>query len=158
MTLNLQFHLTRQIRNYIRGILLDSLCVGAITAVGLYLMDVRYSLFLGIGYGLANLVPYFGPILGTIPGIILAASQGSFLTKVVPVILVYALAQFISIVWIIPLLMARMMKVHPLVVIVAVIVGGNLFGPIGYLIAVPATSILQTSLRESYRGIRSLRH
>lgn len=158
MTLNLQYHLTRQIRNYIRGILLDSLCVGAITATGLYLMDVRYALFLGIGYGLANLVPYFGPILGAIPGIILAASQGSFLTKVVPVILVYALAQFISIVWIIPLLMARMMKVHPLVVIVAVIVGGNLFGPIGYLIAVPATSILQTSLRESYRGIRSLRH
>jgi len=158
MTLNLQYHLTRQIRNYIRGILLDSLCVGGITAAGLYLMDVRYALFLGIGYGLANLVPYFGPILGTIPGIILAASQGSFLTKVVPVILVYALAQFISIVWIIPLLMARMMKLHPLVVIVAVIVGGNLFGPIGYLIAVPATSILQTSLRESYRGIRSLRH
>ena len=158
MTLNLQYHLNQQIRNYLRGILLDSLFVGAITAAGLYLMDVRYALFLGIGYGLANLVPYFGPILGTIPGIILAASQGSFLTKVVPVILVYALAQFISLTLIIPLLMARMMKVHPLVVIVAVIVGGNLFGPIGSLIAVPVAAILKALLWESYWGIRSLRH
>jgi putative permease len=158
MTMNLQHHLNQQIRNYLRGILLDSLWVGAITALGLYLMDVRYALFLGIGYGLSNLVPYFGPILGTIPGIVLAASQGSFLSKVLPVVLVYALAQFISFTVIIPHLIARLVKIHPLVVMVAVIVGGSLFGPIGPLIAVPTTAILIVLLRESYRGVRSLRH
>jgi putative permease len=156
MTLNLQFHLNQQIRNYIRGILVDSLFVGAITALGLYLMDVRYALFLGLGYGLANFVPYFGPILGTIPGIILAASQGDFLSKVVPVVLVYGLAQFVSFTLIVPEVMARIIKVHPLMVIVAVIVGGNLFGPVGSLIAVPVTCIFKVLLWESYRGIRSL--
>lgn len=158
MVFILQYRLSRQLRNYIRGILLDSLGVGAVTTLGLHLVNVRYALFLGITYGLANLVPFFGPILGTIPGIVLAASQGSAMGAVIPAILVYGLAQFISATLIIPLLMSRMVQLHPVVVIMAVIAGANLFGPIGPIIAVPLTCILKVVLWESYYGIKSLKH
>jgi len=158
MVFILQYRLSRQLRSYLRGILLDSLFVGTVTTLGLHLANIRYALFFGLTYGLANLVPFFGPILGTLPGILLAASQGSTVEAVFPALLVYGLAQFISITLIIPLLMSRMVQLHPVVVIMAVIAGANLFGPIGPLIAVPLTCILKVILWESYYGIKSFKH
>jgi putative permease len=152
----LQYRLNQQVRNYIRGILLDSFAVGAITALGLHLMNIRYALFLGVAYGLANLIPFFGPVLGTLPGLILAVSQGG--KTILPVILVYILAQIVSVTVIVPAVMARMVQLHPLVVIMAVIAGANLFGPLGPLLSVPLTALLKVILWESYQGLKSLKH
>lgn len=73
-------------------------------------------------------------------------------------ILAYLLSQVISVTLSIPVVMARIVQLHPLIVIMAVIVGTDLMGPVGTLIAISLTAIPKVLLEESYPGIKSLRH
>ena len=72
MVLDLYSSIGKQLAQFIRGRLLEALIVGLVVTLGLSLTDIRYAPFLGIFAGLANLVPYIGPLVGMVPGLLVA--------------------------------------------------------------------------------------
>lgn len=128
-------HLLRQ---YVVGYLLVSLIVAALSAAFYWCVGLRDPLALGLIMGVADLIPYFGPFLGAIPGVVVALSQDTGLAVLVAVGLV-VVQQLESIV-ITPKIMGDKVGLHPLITIVAVLAGGWLFGVLGTILAVPVTA------------------
>lgn len=122
---------------YVRGQLVVALFVGVAATIGYWLIGLPFWALVGIVAGLSNLVPFIGPIVGGLLGVAVAL-LGDGLGLAVWVVVVTVVVQQLESQVISPLVMGRTVKVHPLLVILAVLVGGALFGLPGLLLAVPA--------------------
>jgi predicted PurR-regulated permease PerM len=150
---------------YIRGQTLVSLTIGATAAVGMWLLGVvgifpggsTYVLAFGAWTAVTEVIPYVGPFLGAIPAVAVAATQST--TAVIAVILVYLFIHQVEGHIVIPKLMGSAVKVHPLVVIFALLAGGELYGLPGILVTMPLVAIgreVGSALRERI-GLESWR-
>jgi len=148
MTINLVHKIDIQIGNYIRGQTLDALILAVLTSSGLYLLDIKHSIFIGTFAGIANLIPYLGPIVGGTPAVLISIMEYQSFEKVPFVILLFVIIQIIDNVLIQPTVVAKSIDVHPLIVIFAVFAGGQLLGLMGMLFAVPFIAILKVALYE----------
>jgi putative permease len=117
--------------------------VGLVVWLGLYSIGTPYTSILALFAGLTNLIPYLGPIIGAAPGIIIAFVNHSSLASVVFVTMVYLIAQLIDIVFVIPLVVARIVDLHPVTVVIVIIIGSQVMGILGMIISVPVASILK---------------
>ena len=147
---DLYFTVSYQLANFIRGRILEALIIGIVITLGLLLTDIRYPVILGIIAGVTNLIPYIGPIIGMIPGFLIAfvdlGMGGQFWWIV---ILYFIIAQVILDGFIlVPILISKFADLHPLWVIIAIIMGGKLYGVIGMIIGVPIASIIKISIIE----------
>jgi predicted PurR-regulated permease PerM len=136
----------RGLSGVIRGQLLICLINGALTYLGLLIFKVKYPLLLAGIAATMSLIPIFGSILSSIPIVAVALiSSGTFdLTKGVEVlgwiILIHLLeANFLN-----PKIMGNAAKIHPVLVVFALIAGEHSYGLVGALFAVPVASIIQT--------------
>ncbi|HHX74541.1 MAG TPA: AI-2E family transporter, partial [Firmicutes bacterium] len=137
----------RTLGAYFRGILVISFLVAVLTYVGLALIGLDYALMLGILAGLTNVIPYFGPIIGAIPAVLLALLiSPAFALKAG---LVYVVVQQLESQVIAPQVLGRNLGLHPLVVIFVLILGGKLYGLPGLIFAVPFTAIARIFLRHA---------
>jgi putative permease len=147
---DLSFLISRQLAQFIRGRILEAFIVGLVVGLGLSLTDIRYASLLGLFAGVTNLIPYIGPILGMVPGLLIAfvdfGLSGQFWWTVILYILIaqVLIDNFI----LIPILISRVSNLHPLLVFFAIIVGGKLYGVIGMIIGVPIVSILKMTILE----------
>ncbi|MAF80066.1 hypothetical protein CL629_03250 [bacterium] len=131
-----------------------SLLVGVVVALGLTFLGVRYPLVLGLLAALFELVPIIGPILAGFAAVIVALSD-SF-TLAMYVLIFFLLVQQLENHILIPMIMGKTMKVHPIIVIVSLLAGGQIAGFIGILLAVPIAVLAQevfTYLAERKRGV-----
>jgi Predicted permease len=138
----------RELSCFFRGQLLVSLAVGALTALGLLLIGAPAWFLLGILMGLLELIPYLGPILGTVPVVLftLPSGMGKALWALAVVVVVQqAEGSVIS-----PKLMAGATDLHPVTVLLAVSLGSMAAGVAGMLVALP----LVVSLRGAMRVLR----
>ncbi len=162
MALDLLFTIGRQMAQFIRGRLLEALIVGMVVALGLSLTDIRYAPFLGIFAGLTNLVPYIGPLVGMVPGLLVALVDLGLGAQFWWILIVYlVIAQVIVDNFIlIPMLISKVANLHPVWVVIAVITGGKLYGVIGMIIGVPIFSIIKIAVIETrqYRRQFTLTH
>jgi putative permease len=147
---DLYFTVSYQLANFIRGRILEALIIGIVVTLGLSLTDIRYPLLLGIFAGVTNLIPYIGPIIGMIPGFLIAfvdlGMGGQFWWIV---ILYFIIAQVILDGFIlVPILISKFADLHPLWVIIAIIMGGKLYGVLGMIIGVPIASIIKITIIE----------
>ncbi|WHH59677.1 AI-2E family transporter [Petroclostridium sp. X23] len=126
---------------FIRGQLLVAAMLSMITAVGLWILGIKYSLILGIIAGLLDIIPYFGPILGVVPAVIIAFIDHP--VSVIWVVLLYVIIQQIEGAVLSPRIVGSRVGLHPVVIIIAVLAGGKFFGFIGLLLAVPVTGIIK---------------
>lgn len=131
----------RVVAGYLRGQLIVSAIVGLLVAGGLSLLGVRYSLLLGLIAALADIIPYFGPIISGVPAVGLALLQGP-VTALWVLILLVAVQQFEGSV-LSPKIVGERVGLHPLTVIFAVLTGGELMGILGMFLAVPIAAILK---------------
>jgi predicted PurR-regulated permease PerM len=141
---------------FLRGQFTIALMLATLYAVGLALVGVPLGVVLGIISGLANLVPYMSIVVGLIPALLLfslsdAVSAGGILS----IVLIYVGGQLLEGVYLSPRIMGRETGLHPVVVMVAILVGGTLFGLVGIILAVPAAAILQVILRRWHRAWRA---
>ncbi len=167
MVYGLLYEIDRKIGSYVRGQLLRSTIIGCLTFLGLKLFGLKYSLLLGIFAGVMNLVPYAGPLIGSIPAVVLAAlnqagdqvllSQLSPLPLVVHIILVYVVVQMLDAVWIAPYILGWSVDIHPLGIVLLLLFGNQLFGWWGIILAVPVASIFQLILQAVYSHYRVYR-
>ncbi len=156
LVLNLLHRIDRQLGSYMRGMVLSVLIVSLLSITGLYIIGLEHFLLIGLLAGLANVIPYMGPAIGIIAGVVAAVLQYSALSfgVVIPVIIVFAIVQLVDNVFVAPMVVGRSVNLHPLLVIFAVLVGSELFGAVGMLLAVPTTAVIKVSVRTIYEGWR----
>jgi len=137
---------------YVRGQLLFSLIMGTSAGVALWLFGVigifpdgrTYAFAFGIFFGLMELIPYVGPVLGALPPMIVALVQDP-LTAVWVALLFLALQQLEGHV-VAPNIFGRSLRLNPLLVILALLLGGEIYGLVGALVALPIAAVLRETL------------
>ncbi len=141
------------ISNYIRAKLIEALLVGLLVTLGLLIVGASNTLVLGLIAGATNIIPYLGPMMGAAPGILLAAFDSQHQTLIFWVVFVYFIANLIDTFVIFPLVVAKLINLHPLVLIITVIIGQRYYGLLGMLISVPIAASLKVIIQEIYAAI-----
>lgn len=141
--------INRALFGYLRGHLIVGAVVGTSTALGLYLLRVDFALLLGLLSGVFNIIPYFGPIFGGVPAVLLALRRSSW-TAVYVILLFFGINQLES-TFISPRIVGENVGLHPFVVITAVLVGGHFLGIWGLLLAVPVMAMIKIVLPYLWR-------
>jgi predicted PurR-regulated permease PerM len=137
------------VARYVGGQLLFSLVMGATAGFSLYLFGVlgifpdgrKYAVVLGVVYGLMELVPYVGPILGALPAVLIALFTDP-ITAAWVVLLFVGLQQVEGHI-VAPQIFSHTLRINPLLVIFALLLGLQLHGLVGALVALPILSILR---------------
>jgi predicted PurR-regulated permease PerM len=156
-TLDLLSKMDMQLGNYLRGQFLDAVIFGAMSIVALWILGVNYFVFLGVFAGLANLIPYVGAIAGVIPAALVAVLGTGNLNSAIPVIIAYVVLKMLDDFVVQPFAVASSVHMHPVLVLIAIIVGGELFGILGMLLAVPVAGFFKVVLQEGVSTYRKYR-
>jgi predicted PurR-regulated permease PerM len=127
---------------FIRGQLLVALIVGALTAVMLTLLHVRFAILIGLIAGLLNVIPYVGAFAGAAPAVLIALITNGPLNTLF-VIIGFVIINQLEGHLIAPNVVGPSVGLSPLAVIVALLAGGELFGLLGLLVAVPVAGIIK---------------
>lgn len=120
---------------YIRGQLLVCLFLAVMAAVVFWILKVPYFVLLGIIIGITDLIPYFGPIIGAAPALLMAATVSWKLVIFVAIFIV--VLQFVEGNLLSPLIVGKSLHMHPIFIIFAIFLGGEVAGLLGLLLAVP---------------------
>ncbi len=147
-TLNVLRKADNQLGGYLRGQLLAATLVGLLSTLALWLLGVDYYFLIGLVAGLANLIPFLGPIIGATLAVLVAAVTTGTFAKTVPILLAFGLIQLIDNVGSQPLLLSRNVELHPIAILVVLLIAAELFGLLGLLLAVPAAAILKVFVQE----------
>jgi predicted PurR-regulated permease PerM len=152
MSLSLIHKATLQLGRFIRGQLLDATIVGVMAMIALSLLELRYALFIGALAGMANLIPFLGPIIGGIPAIVISIIDTGSFSGVLPIIVAFAVIKLIDDVFVQPLVVSKSVELHPVTVIISIFAGGHLAGILGMIVAVPLVSIAKVTASILYWG------
>ncbi|MBI2263286.1 AI-2E family transporter [Candidatus Berkelbacteria bacterium] len=131
---------------WLRGQIVLALIVGVLVLIGLWLIQIPFPLALAVWAAFTELIPYIGPILGAIPAIIIGFLI-SPLTGILT-ILIYVIIQQIEANFLVPKVMQKAVGLSPVVIILALLIGGKLLGFLGVIIAIPAAAAFQVFLQE----------
>lgn len=137
--------------DYIRGQFLDAFFVGVLSAVGLSLIGIEYAVLIGVFSGICNMVPYVGPVVGTVLAGIMGLLSGEPI-MVLWAILVMQIVQQIDNNFLAPRIVGNSVGLHPVFTMLAIIIGGKAAGLVGMLIAVPITASAKILFGTWYRN------
>jgi len=137
---------------FVRGQLLVMFCLGIIYAMGLSFVSLNYALLIGILAGLASIVPYLGFAVGLAAAMTIALFQFDGYWPLLMVFAVFGVGQLIESFILTPLLVGDRIGLHPVAVIFAILAGGQLFGFLGVLLALPVAAVIMVLLRHLHAG------
>ncbi|MGO1368271.1 MAG: AI-2E family transporter [Senegalia sp. (in: firmicutes)] len=140
--------------NFIRGQLTIAAFVGTLTAIGLLILDVNYAFTIGLIAGVTNVIPYFGAVIGGGIGMFFAFLDTPI--KALWVLILFIVVNQIEGNFLQPKIMGDKVGLHPIIIIIALLVAGNLFGIIGMLIAVPIATTVKIVFSHIIRKISSM--
>ena len=132
-----------QLFGYVRGKALEMIVVGSVTTLAFLILGVNYSVILGILVGMSVLIPLFGAILVTIPVVAIGLFQWGLDTPFFIFLFVYLLIQILDGNVLFPLLMGNEVNLHPVLIILAILVFGGIWGFWGLLLAVPIATLIR---------------
>lgn len=139
----------RVLDGVIRGQIFTSLIVGVLISAGLYFMEIKYALLIGMLAGILDVIPYFGAIIGALPAIGIALVYSPLMALKV-FILFFVVHQLEGAV-IQPKIVGNTVGLHPLSVIFFVFIGGELGGLVGMLAGVPLAAIAKVLIRHAFK-------
>jgi len=134
----------KSLGSYIRGQLLVCVAIGTISSCLFWIFDMKYPLLLGFIIGLTNVIPYFGPVIGAIPAVIIASTIS--VKMVIIVVVIVVILQFLEGNILSPLIVGKSLDMHPLIIMFALLAGGEAGGVVGLIIAVPILAVIKVSL------------
>jgi predicted PurR-regulated permease PerM len=140
---------------FLRGQLTVMLALGSIYTVGLWIIGLELALLIGMLAGVVSFVPYLGFIVGILAAGVAAVMQYHELLPLLYVAIVFMIGQAVEGMLLTPLLVGEKIGMHPVAVIFAVLAGGQLFGFVGILLALPVAAVVMVLLRythEQYVG------
>lgn len=168
--LRLVRNIEKQVSSYLHGQLLAASSVAVLSIIGLFTLNLVVNanlsliIFIGIIAGLANLIPLVGPFVGMVPAILIAvmnhlgsdvSSPKHLLVVIVSIVIMFIIVQQIDNNIVTPKLVGHSVGMHPIMVIIALLIGGNLMGPVGMLVAVPAAGTIKVILNEVLWAVRN---
>lgn len=130
-----------KVGKYIIAKVLDSLFIGLVAIVGLYILNTKYAVLMGLIIGITNMIPFFGPFIGGIPTIILNlfySPQKALLVAIFIIILQQIDGNIIS-----PKFIGPRVGINPFITLFSVSIGGVYFGVLGMILAMPIAGILK---------------
>lgn len=130
---------------FISSQLLDAFIVGVLTSIAMIILKVRYAPLLGFMIGLFNMIPYIGAIVAVVIAIIITLITGG-IGKAIAMAVVVIILQQVDANIINPKIIGRSLQVTPLLVLMAVTVGGAYFGILGMFLAVPVAVVIKAVL------------
>ena len=131
---------------FLRGQLLVMLALGTIYSVGLWIVGLDLALLIGMVAGLVSFVPYLGFFVGFLMASIAAVVQFHDALPLAYVLIVFGIGQLVESFLLTPLLIGERIGLHPVAVIFAVLAGGQLFGFLGILLALPIAAVVRVLL------------
>lgn len=131
---------------YVRGILLESMCVGFLTMAGLLMLGVEGAVLLGIITGLVNFIPFMAPLIGG--GLALGAAyfQGVPTSILLGICLLILSVRLVDDFILIPFVVGSSVKIHPVVIVFAVLTGLEIGGFLGLVFAIPVAVVVKVVL------------
>jgi predicted PurR-regulated permease PerM len=154
MSLSLFDKVDRQLGSYLRGMFLEALIIGLLAILALWILDVKYFVLIGIFAGLANMIPYVGPLVGMITASSVVLLNNGSGEEIIWVLIAFGIIQLIDNVVVQPTVLAKSVNLHPLIIIFAIITGSQFFGVIGMLVAIPVTGIIKVVSMEAYYSVK----
>ena len=139
---------------YLRGQALIALLVGTSTALGLGVLGVDYYLVLGLVTGLANFVPYVGFVVSAGLTILVSVVTTGGTDQVASVVILYVVLQTIENVVFQPWITGKNVSMHPVLVLLAILIGGRIGGVMGMALGVPTAAVLKVLFLETAIGLR----
>jgi predicted PurR-regulated permease PerM len=133
----------RSLGGYVRGVLIAMLLIGVFTGLGLGVLGVPYALLLGVLAGLTECIPYIGPWLSGTVSVVVALVTVDPL-KALEVVVLFLLVQQLEGNLVQPLVMSRSVHLDPLLVLIAILIGSELLGLFGAVLAVPFAALVQS--------------
>ena len=130
------------VSKFIRGQVLDGLIVGLVSSIGLTMIGMDFAFLIGFTAGIANIIPYIGPLVGCIPAIIVGVLSPDPMQAVWAVLVFFVVQQLDEAIFA-PKIVGDSTGLHPVLIIMAVIIGASLGGIMGMLLAVPVMGVIQ---------------
>ena len=131
---------------WMRGVAADMLVSGVLLYIGLTIIGLDFAIFFAVLTALLSVIPYFGAFASALPPVLFAFTDSP--GKALLVLGIYMLVQQVEGNLVIPLVMARTVKLHPAVIAVGVLIVGQLFGFVGLVVAVPILSLIVILVEE----------
>ncbi len=145
--------LHKQFGMLLMGMLIDAIIVTLMASAGLWIIGLNYPIIVGLFAGVTNLIPYFGPVVGTVMAFIVAIVTGSPPIIFLYIILVFIVVNLLENVFVQPLIFSKAANLHPLSIIFLVLTGSKLAGLLGMLLAVPLASLFQVVVKILYNEL-----
>lgn len=140
------------VSQFVRGQLLDAVIIAILSSIGLSLIGLDFAVFIGCFAGLCNIIPYFGPVISTVPAALVGLLTGG-ISQAFLAILVLVIIQQIDANIIYPRVVGSSVGLHPLFVLVSVIVGGYYWGIFGMILAVPTAAIIKVFIMKKLDSV-----
>ncbi len=140
----------KAVGGFVRGQLLVAFIVGVLSSAGLYLIDMPFWLIIGIAAGVLNLIPFVGPVVGGALALVVGVFDGNLGKGLLAVGIFVAIQQLDNHV-ITPVVQRAQVHLSPLVIVLALIVGGSEAGLLGVLVAVPLVAVLRIVVGHLWR-------
>lgn len=142
---NMLKEINEVISKFIRGQLLDGLILGLLSSIGLTVIGMDFAFLIGFTAGMANIIPYVGPIVGCVPAVIVGLLSDNPMNALWALLIFFIVQQLDGAV-IAPKIVGDSLGLHPVFIIMAVSIGGSLFGILGMLLSVPTLGIIKLFL------------
>ncbi len=157
ITLTIVDKVETSLGRYLRALFLQCSAVAVVAALLLSLFGLNYAVVVGIFAGLANSIPYFGPLVGFIAGTLVGIAQTGDFSMVLPVLVAMSLTQLADNLLFQPLIFSKAAQAHPLVILFVVLIGAQLGGIVGMLVAIPTATVLRVIAGEVLWSLRNYR-
>ncbi len=132
---------------YVRSQVVIAFVMGLLYSVGFATLRVPLALTIGMISGFLNFVPYLGTLTGLVLAVSFTALDGAGAGRLIGVLAVFAIVQSVEGYYLTPKLLGESLNLHPLVVLLGLVIGGNLFGLLGIILAVPVIAAATVILR-----------
>ncbi len=139
---------------YIRGTLIKSILVGLLTWLGLSILGMPFALMLGLIAGVFNIILYIGPFVAAVPAVLLSIMPDT--PGILLVISLYVFVQILDAFLFTPFLLGKATDISPLTVIIMVLIGAQLMGLLGIILAIPITATAKVLLVDYYLDRRKV--
>lgn len=137
------------LKGFISGRMMSAIFLAVVTFLGFWMIGLPYPLLLAIVGALFNFIPYFGPLLGAIPCVIVAFTESP--SMVLWVIIIVFAAQQIENNLIAPYIYGKTINIHPLTTIILLLIAGDFMGILGMILAIPLYMILKIIVVRVYQ-------
>jgi putative permease len=155
MSLKVIRTLEEQLSKYIRGTCTESLIVGVLYIVSYSVLGINYSIVLGLVGGVTNIIPFAGPFIGAIPVILVSIMQFGDLHMLIPIVISTVVVQQLDQIFVQPAVFSKIMSIHPLVMFLVILVGNEVLGVMGMVLAIPIYTIITVTARETNWGLKN---